>query len=66
LRFSSLSGRGSVAQHDQIIALCEAGDVEGAAAATRANWQTLVPLLDIPLPGGDELGGGPAGIASPH
>ncbi|GAA3979862.1 GntR family transcriptional regulator [Actinomadura viridis] len=46
LRFSSLSGRGSVAQHDQIIALCEAGDVEGAAAATRANWGTLVPLLD--------------------
>ncbi|MFF5259865.1 GntR family transcriptional regulator [Actinomadura viridis] len=46
LRFSSLSGRGSVAQHDQIIALCEAGDVDGAAAATRANWGTLVPLLD--------------------
>jgi len=70
LRFSSLSGRGSVAQHDRIIALCEAGDVEGAAAATHANWQTLVPLLgtpiDTPLPGGDEPGGGPAGVASPH
>ena len=78
LRFSSLSGRGSVAQHDRIIALCEAGDVEGAAAATHANWQTLVPLLDGPLdtvldtplgtalPGGDEPGGGPAGVASPH
>lgn len=46
LRFSSLSGRGSVAQHDRIIALCAAGDVEGAVAATRANWQTLLPLLD--------------------
>ncbi|MGC4938350.1 GntR family transcriptional regulator [Kribbella sp. DT2] len=46
LRFSSLSGRGSVAQHERIIALCEAGDVEGATAATRANWQTLVPLLE--------------------
>jgi DNA-binding GntR family transcriptional regulator len=46
LRFSSLSGRGSVAQHDRIIALCAAGDAEGAAAATRANWQTLAPLLD--------------------
>ncbi|MFD4586579.1 FCD domain-containing protein [Streptomyces sp. NPDC058434] len=45
-RFSSLSGRGSVAQHDRIIALCEAGDVEGAVAATRENWQTLIPLLD--------------------
>ncbi|TCN42010.1 DNA-binding GntR family transcriptional regulator [Kribbella orskensis] len=49
LRFSSLGGRGSVAQHDRIIALCEAGDVEGATAATRANWQTLVPLLDNSL-----------------
>ncbi|WP_433665276.1 GntR family transcriptional regulator [Nocardia sp. CA-128927] len=46
LRFSSLSGRSSVAQHDRIIALCEAGDVEGAVAGTRANWQTLVPLLE--------------------
>ncbi|MTE22382.1 FCD domain-containing protein [Streptomyces sp. TRM43335] len=46
LRFSSLSGRGSVAQHDRIVDLCEAGDTDGAAAATRANWQTLAPLLD--------------------
>ncbi|HEY0698594.1 MAG TPA: GntR family transcriptional regulator [Micromonospora sp.] len=45
LRFSSLSGRDSVAQHDRIVALCAAGDVEGAVAATRANWQTLIPLL---------------------
>jgi DNA-binding GntR family transcriptional regulator len=54
LRFSSLSGRGSVAQHDRIIALCEAGDIEGAVAATGANWQTLVPLLEAALPGGDD------------
>jgi DNA-binding GntR family transcriptional regulator len=46
LRFSSLSGRDSVAQHDRIIAFCAAKDVEGAVAATRANWQTLLPLLD--------------------
>ncbi|MEU6782775.1 GntR family transcriptional regulator [Nonomuraea angiospora] len=46
MRFSSLSGRGSVAQHERIIALCAAGDVEGAALAVRANWGTLVPLLD--------------------
>lgn len=46
LRFSSLSGRASVAQHDRIIERCAAGDGEGAAAATRENWQTLVPLLD--------------------
>lgn len=50
LRFSSLSGRGSVAQHERIIALCAEGDVEGAAAAARANWQTLVPLLDAAAP----------------
>jgi DNA-binding GntR family transcriptional regulator len=48
LRFSSLSGRGSVAQHERIVALCEAGAVDAAAAATRANWQTLAPLLDTP------------------
>jgi DNA-binding GntR family transcriptional regulator len=46
LRFSSLSGRASVAQHDQIIAMCRAGDVEGAATATRANWETLAHLID--------------------
>jgi DNA-binding GntR family transcriptional regulator len=46
LRFSSLGGRESVAQHERITALCEAGDVEGAVAATRANWQTLLPMLD--------------------
>lgn len=46
LRFSSLSGRDSVAVHDRITALCQAGDVEGAVAATRANWQTLLPLLN--------------------
>lgn len=48
LRFASLSGRESVAQHDRIIELCRAGDVAGAAAATRANWETLAPLLDQP------------------
>ena len=47
LRFSSLSGRASVAQHDQIIALCEAGDIEAAVAATRANWQTLLRSIDV-------------------
>ena len=54
LRFSSLSGRDSVAQHEQIIALCEAGDVDAAAAANRANWQTLAALID------SLDGGGPA------
>ncbi|MDF2706018.1 MAG: GntR family transcriptional regulator [Nonomuraea muscovyensis] len=53
-RFSSLSGRGSVAQHERIIARCEAGDADGAAAATRANWQTLVPLLEAAFPDGGD------------
>ncbi|WP_214108997.1 GntR family transcriptional regulator [Acrocarpospora catenulata] len=53
LRFASLSGRSSVAQHDRIIALCEAGDVDGAVAATRANWATLAQLLDAALTDGD-------------
>jgi DNA-binding GntR family transcriptional regulator len=46
LRFSSVSGRGSVTSHDTIIRFCAAGDVEHAALAARANWQTLAPLLD--------------------
>ncbi|OZM72588.1 GntR family transcriptional regulator [Amycolatopsis antarctica] len=48
LRFSSLSGRASVAQHERIVSLCGAGDAEAAALATRENWHTLQPLLDLP------------------
>lgn len=44
-RFESLAGRGSVADHDRIIALCAAGDGAGAAAAARENWLTLERLL---------------------
>lgn len=46
LRFSSLTGRRSVALHDNIIDLCAAGDADQAALAARLNWQTLKPLLD--------------------
>ncbi|RII20355.1 putative HTH-type transcriptional regulator YdfH [Streptomyces sp. YIM 130001] len=61
LRFGSLGGRGSVAQHELIIALCAAGDVDAAAAAVHANWQTLAPLLDaVPLPDQEDRHG-PAG-----
>ena len=45
LRFSSLAGRSSVDQHDQIIRLCAQGAGVEAAVATRANWQTLAPVL---------------------
>lgn len=47
LRFSSLAGRSSVAQHDRIVALAAAGDVDGAAAAARENWQTLGRMLPL-------------------
>ena len=66
LRFSSLSGRDSVAQHERIIALCEAKDVEGAVAAVDANWQTLLPLLDSALPASDEAPGAGRPPTSPH
>jgi len=45
LRFGSLSGRASVEQHDDIIRLCAQGAEVEAAVATRANWQTLAPLI---------------------
>jgi DNA-binding GntR family transcriptional regulator len=46
VRFSSLTGRGSVAMHDKIISLCAAGDADQAGLAARVNWQTLTLLLD--------------------
>ena len=46
LRFSSLAGRASVALHDELIALCAAGDVDAAAGVSGRTWQTLEPLLD--------------------
>ncbi|HEY4017815.1 MAG TPA: GntR family transcriptional regulator [Pseudonocardiaceae bacterium] len=45
LRFGSLSGRDSIAQHARIIELCAAGDADAAAALARANWLTLTPVL---------------------
>lgn len=45
LRFGSLSGRGSVAQHARIVELARAGEGEAASAAVRENWHTLGNLL---------------------
>ncbi|CAN3129636.1 Pyruvate dehydrogenase complex repressor [Mycobacterium sp. smrl_JER01] len=50
LRFSSLSGRESIGQHKQIIALCRKGQAEEAAAAAERNWQTLSRLTGQPEP----------------
>jgi DNA-binding GntR family transcriptional regulator len=41
IRFASLVGRDSVAQHARIIELATAGDAEAAAGETRRNWMTL-------------------------
>lgn len=41
LRFGSLRGRTSVAQHDELIRLCAAGDPEGAAAVAYDAWHSL-------------------------
>lgn len=46
LRFSSLSGRHSIAQHKRIIQLCREGDAAAAADAAQRNWETLAPILD--------------------
>lgn len=45
LRFSSLTGRGSVALHAGLIQRCRAGDADGAAAVSWDTWQALEPLL---------------------
>lgn len=41
IRFASLRGRDSVAQHARIITFAEAGDADAAATETRKNWLTL-------------------------
>jgi DNA-binding GntR family transcriptional regulator len=41
IRFGSLRGRGSVAQHARIVDFAQAGDAEAAAVETRRNWMTL-------------------------
>ncbi|WP_442576322.1 GntR family transcriptional regulator [Microbacterium sp. F51-2R] len=44
-RFAGLAGRGSVGDHDRIIAACADGDAHLAAGLTRDNWLTLERLL---------------------
>lgn len=50
LRFASLTGRGSVGLHRQLIEHCAAGDVDAAAAVSYETWQTLEPLLESLTP----------------
>ncbi|PRX46665.1 DNA-binding GntR family transcriptional regulator [Prauserella shujinwangii] len=51
IRFASLVGRESVAQHARIVELAEAGDAEAAALEARRNWMTLDPHRDDLPPG---------------
>ncbi len=46
VRFASLSGRSSVAQHRSIIEKARMRDADGAALVARANWMTLRPPAD--------------------
>jgi DNA-binding GntR family transcriptional regulator len=41
MRFSSFAARESVSQHSEIIELARRGDAEGAARASRENWESL-------------------------
>ena len=50
LRFSSLTGRSSVALHERLISLCRAGKTDAAAEVSFETWQTLEPLLQAALP----------------
>ncbi len=48
LRFSSLTGGGSLAQHAEIIARARAGLAEEAGRASRENWLSLRYTFDEP------------------
>jgi DNA-binding GntR family transcriptional regulator len=64
LRFASLSGRASVALHDRLVDLCEAGDTEAAAAVSHETWETLRPLI-ASLEGSTETAAGLADDQAP-
>ena len=46
LRFATLPGRASVALHERLIDLCEAGEAEAAAEVSWQTWQTLGRVHD--------------------
>jgi DNA-binding GntR family transcriptional regulator len=49
-QFASIAGRRSVAQHDDILAACAAGDAGRAAALVESNWLSLGKQLLRALP----------------
>ncbi len=48
-RFASHEGAASVDRHERLIALCAAGDADGAALLAEQIWQTLIPDSEGPL-----------------
>ncbi len=56
LRFSTLTGRGSVDRHAELIRLCAAGDAAAAAAVAFDTWHSLPTSTDTSTtaPGSEE------------
>lgn len=50
LRFASHEGAASAERHDRLIALCAAGDAEGASRLAESTWQSLT----LPTPTGQD------------
>lgn len=50
LRFGSHEGTESIARHEQLIALCAAGDADGAARLAEQTWQTLATAPAVAPP----------------
>ena len=48
VRFASADGRRSPDRHEELIRLCAAGDVEGAAAVAFDTWHSLPVSADVP------------------
>lgn len=60
-QFGSLAGRKSVQQHEAILAACERGEVEEAAALVEENWLSLGQLIAASLEGADSTSATSAG-----
>jgi DNA-binding GntR family transcriptional regulator len=54
LRFSTLTGRGSVDRHAELIQLCAAGAAEAAASVAFDTWHSLPASASISTPGSPE------------
>lgn len=63
MRFGSAEGDESAARHDDLIALCAAGDIDAAATLAEETWQSLrleAPTIDLTTAVTDTTEGSPA------